>query len=107
METPCLARIAGEIYNDEPRRHHQDNSADDPAHEGQHRRSAAPFRRFRCSMSRRWDVALARFCCLWCIVLPTAGARAEGGMLHACRSERSEEHTSELQSPMYLVCRLL
>src|ERR1017187_9684925 len=23
------------------------------------------------------------------------------------RSERSEEHTSELQSPMYLVCRLL
>ena len=38
-------------------------------------------------MSRRWDVALARFCCLWCIVLPTAGARAEGGMLHACWSE--------------------
>src|SRR5437762_5485950 len=25
----------------------------------------------------------------------------------ACRSSRSEEHTSELQSPMYLVCRLL
>src|SRR5437879_8494867 len=24
-----------------------------------------------------------------------------------CPSERSEEHTSELQSPMYLVCRLL
>src|SRR5437762_12445451 len=25
----------------------------------------------------------------------------------AARSNRSEEHTSELQSPMYLVCRLL
>src|SRR5437879_8684036 len=25
----------------------------------------------------------------------------------ANRAERSEEHTSELQSPMYLVCRLL
>src|SRR5437764_5688963 len=24
-----------------------------------------------------------------------------------CQSPRSEEHTSELQSPMYLVCRLL
>src|SRR5437762_5652232 len=24
-----------------------------------------------------------------------------------CRCSRSEEHTSELQSPMYLVCRLL
>src|ERR1017187_10557715 len=24
-----------------------------------------------------------------------------------CRCPRSEEHTSELQSPMYLVCRLL
>src|SRR5437879_9710358 len=27
--------------------------------------------------------------------------------LFAIRSARSEEHTSELQSPMYLVCRLL
>src|SRR5436189_967751 len=25
----------------------------------------------------------------------------------ACGRQRSEEHTSELQSPMYLVCRLL
>src|SRR5437763_5283687 len=30
---------------------------------------------------------------------------AAGGS--ARRGERSEEHTSELQSPMYLVCRLL
>src|SRR5262249_53725535 len=43
-----------------------------PTRAREHRRSAAPFRRFRCSMSRRWDVALARFCCLWCIVLPAA-----------------------------------
>src|SRR5437879_9009912 len=27
--------------------------------------------------------------------------------LPACTVKRSEEHTSELQSPMYLVCRLL
>src|SRR5437879_10428636 len=26
---------------------------------------------------------------------------------HSLREDRSEEHTSELQSPMYLVCRLL
>src|SRR5437762_5687654 len=34
---------------------------------------------------------------------------AEGGrvILGAKEQERSEEHTSELQSPMYLVCRLL
>src|SRR3712207_6954477 len=30
-----------------------------------------------------------------------------GGGIHALRSSRSEEHTSELQSRQYLVCRLL
>src|SRR5437764_4542100 len=35
-------------------------------------------------------------------------ARAvEYGRRSISRAERSEEHTSELQSPMYLVCRLL
>src|SRR5437763_11309708 len=34
----------------------------------------------------------------------SAGNRPERS---ADRNERSEEHTSELQSPMYLVCRLL
>src|SRR5437762_8680175 len=29
------------------------------------------------------------------------------GLAHAGKPARSEEHTSELQSPMYLVCRLL
>src|SRR5437763_13149755 len=32
---------------------------------------------------------------------------AEERLLRADREMRSEEHTSELQSPMYLVCRLL
>src|SRR5256885_2957165 len=36
----------------------------------------------------------------------TAGD-GEGGHRSACRSRRSEEHTSELQSPCNLVCRLL
>src|SRR5437879_7798343 len=37
-------------------------------------------------------------------------ARASGWQVSCCISRsasRSEEHTSELQSPMYLVCRLL
>src|SRR5437879_10082137 len=33
--------------------------------------------------------------------------RAAAVPLHEARADRSEEHTSELQSPMYLVCRLL
>src|SRR5437764_12814459 len=43
-------------------------------------------------------------------VLPSGGAAGGGGFLkqHAGGAmARSEEHTSELQSPMYLVCRLL
>src|SRR5499425_3673824 len=32
---------------------------------------------------------------------------ARGKEAHHVRHVRSEEHTSELQSPMYLVCRLL
>src|SRR3989454_5674169 len=35
---------------------------------------------------------------------PVAGARRD---LHAVEERRSEEHTSELQSPCNLVCRLL
>src|SRR5437762_8250154 len=34
-------------------------------------------------------------------------ARAVGAERHRRPEARSEEHTSELQSPMYLVCRLL
>src|SRR5436189_1121462 len=49
--------------------------------------------------SRALGLGLARSLRIVCGVLaykPAAG-----------RSRRSEEHTSELQSPMYLVCRLL
>jgi endonuclease YncB( thermonuclease family) len=40
-------------------------------------------------MGGRWDVALARFCCMSCmaIVLPTAPAHTESGTLTACRFE--------------------
>src|SRR5437763_2297786 len=56
-----------------------------------------------------WEVELA-------VVLGRRAAYVErdealgyvaGYVLHNDYSERSEEHTSELQSPMYLVCRLL
>src|SRR5436189_3924611 len=39
-------------------------------------------------------------------VIACAGA-PRCNRVSSCRSKRSEEHTSELQSPMYLVCRLL
>ena len=39
--------------------------------------------------------------------LAVYGASTVAGFGIASRLERSEEHTSELQSPMYLVCRLL
>src|SRR5690348_18109237 len=34
-------------------------------------------------------------------------AEVGGKLLDGCYGERSEEHTSELQSPVHLVCRLL
>src|SRR5437763_8350344 len=37
----------------------------------------------------------------------TRDQRAVRSVLGSVPQERSEEHTSELQSPMYLVCRLL
>src|SRR3712207_8909624 len=37
----------------------------------------------------------------------TLRAGAEGARLRLLRADRSEEHTSELQSRQYLVCRLL
>src|ERR1017187_11009284 len=36
-----------------------------------------------------------------------AGGALRCAAAHRCPLPRSEEHTSELQSPMYLVCRLL
>src|SRR5258708_30996871 len=40
-------------------------------------------------------------------VRPQAGNDVRSGWLWCCLSPRSEEHTSELQSPDHLVCRLL
>src|SRR5690348_17758796 len=43
----------------------------------------------------------------WCAA-PRDGARSPAGCGRALRRRgRSEEHTSELQSPVHLVCRLL
>src|SRR5437879_9928994 len=44
-------------------------------------------------------------CGVWTYLLATARLTVEG--CTPISSARSEEHTSELQSPMYLVCRLL
>src|SRR5437879_10119283 len=40
-------------------------------------------------------------------VLSDPGATRDGSARSPALKRRSEEHTSELQSPMYLVCRLL
>src|SRR5437762_11881810 len=39
--------------------------------------------------------------------IPNTAGCAPASSSHSFGSSRSEEHTSELQSPMYLVCRLL
>src|SRR5437879_9260752 len=41
------------------------------------------------------------------VVVAQVGEKLQGRRARHCAGERSEEHTSELQSPMYLVCRLL
>src|SRR5436189_2704234 len=50
-------------------------------------------------------------CCWCCPSRPSVRSCASTGVLcpsiYYCCNARSEEHTSELQSPMYLVCRLL
>src|SRR5258708_22939996 len=38
---------------------------------------------------------------------PYSGSESVGRLCQMCRTRRSEEHTSELQSPDHLVCRLL
>src|SRR5437879_11091212 len=45
----------------------------------------------------RWRARSVRF----------AAERPDRARQRSCHRGRSEEHTSELQSPMYLVCRLL
>src|SRR5437762_3241751 len=48
-------------------------------------------------VSARWTVMLCR----------TTAGTSSSRFFSLRRGSRSEEHTSELQSPMYLVCRLL
>src|SRR6516225_3451571 len=80
-----------EIYNERAPKDYPGPAQSGPASVSQHRRSAAPFRRFRCWMGGRWHVALARFCWISCmagaVVLPTATARTQGRPLTACRFE--------------------
>src|SRR6195952_6072506 len=42
-----------------------------------------------------------------CVLSISRGWRSSSASLLGTVCDRSEEHTSELQSPMYLVCRLL
>src|SRR5215510_1111672 len=90
-ERPLPRLPVGKIYNDRPPQHYPGTAQSGPARPSERRRSAAPFRRFRCRMGGRWDVALARFCWISCmvgaVVLPTAAARTQDRPLTACRFE--------------------
>src|SRR5437762_5648858 len=44
---------------------------------------------------------------IWRITVSRTPACTASNIRHPVNHKRSEEHTSELQSPMYLVCRLL
>src|SRR5256885_7210625 len=73
-----------------------------------HIRSSTRTLERRCSMAHRHTPTLRRLAWerLWRILLapPT---EVEQARLQRLRNRRSEEHTSELQSPCNLVCRLL
>src|SRR5437762_11471497 len=62
---------------------------------------------------RRPNLSVPRVCLLRVSPIPSDSSelglagRLKGFIFKQRDSERSEEHTSELQSPMYLVCRLL
>src|SRR5262249_16507201 len=90
-ERPLPRLPVDKIYNDRPPQHYPGTVPSGPARPSERRRSAAPFRRFRCRMGGRWDVALARFCWISCmvgaVVLPTAAARTQDRPLSACRFE--------------------
>src|SRR5262252_7537091 len=89
MSAPCLACLWAKYTTTAPPTL-PGNGAERPARPSERRRSAAPFRRFRCRMGGRWDVALARFCWISCtvgaVVLP-ATARTQDRALSACRFE--------------------
>ena len=55
-------------------------------------------------MQRMWHPLLSTMCVWYWVPLSPHASQIEHWNYIICRSE---EHTSELQSPMYLVCRLL
>src|SRR2546426_6916816 len=60
-----------------------------------------------CSCWVRWEVRMESCRChAWAATL-MASSCTSGGRPNSDAVERSEEHTSELQSPCNLVCRLL
>src|SRR3712207_6995975 len=59
-----------------------------------------------------WVVPALVFVGIWFFLIQRLGQQAQGGFMRVGQSKakiymRSEEHTSELQSRQYLVCRLL
>src|SRR5260370_34127091 len=86
-----------EIYNERAPKDHPGPVRSGPTSLNQHRRSAAPFRRFRWWMGGRWHVALARFCWISCmaggVVRPAAAAATQGRALSACRFEVAAPRT--------------
>src|SRR3712207_7491634 len=73
-------------------------------HGNQAFRTAAPVRRRESLRSRERLHSVMTGLVVCVVVLAAASAY---GVLRRRRSGRSEEHTSELQSRQYLVCRLL
>src|SRR2546422_6667632 len=63
-------------------------------------------RHTRCSRDWSSDVCSSDLCKL-CCVISVAVLVVSATTFHADGAERSEEHTSELQSRLHLVCRLL
>src|SRR5256885_9721164 len=57
--------------------------------------------------SRLWAVAASVFSRTWAISVSVSTPSASPSKFRMTRWRRSEEHTSELQSPCNLVCRLL
>src|SRR5690348_17834438 len=58
------------------------------------------------SSSDRWSVCAISVCCRRSSA-PSIASASRAATSSSCSTSRSEEHTSELQSPVHLVCRLL
>src|SRR5258708_31132682 len=68
------------------------------------------FRSGNIAVMRRFQVGVGTLCEIWGggeVASPSDGACGSNANSSSRCSTRSEEHTSELQSPDHLVCRLL